>query len=52
MMLGFALDDNGGRNGQCDKQRMIPSMIIQEFTAMLIHVYFVNTRSLHFLENS
>lgn len=27
MMLGFALDKNAGRNGQCDKQRMIPSCI-------------------------
>ena len=27
MMLGFALNDNGGRNGQFDKKRMIPSRI-------------------------
>ena len=39
MMLGFVLDENGGRNGHCDKQRTIPSMIVQEFTAMHIYLF-------------
>ena len=39
MMLGFASDDNRGRNGHCDKQRMIPSRIIPQFIAMLIYLF-------------
>ena len=39
MMLGFALDENGERNGHYDKHRMIPSMIVQDFTAMLIYLF-------------
>ena len=49
MMLGVALDDNGERNGQCDKQRMIPSRIVTAlYSHAYISVYSFNTGTLHF----
>ena len=44
MILGFAVDENGGRNGHCDKQRIIPSIIVQELPYMLIYRLFLQYR--------
>lgn len=52
-MLGFVMDENGGRNGYCDKQRMIPSMIVQVITAMLIYLFIFPVLEVYTsLENS